>query len=427
MLRPVQCRPRISHTPPATISGWRWALLFALIGGLILNLMPCVLPILAMKALSVASKAGADRREAAREGFAYGAGAVLSFAALGMAVVLLRASGAAVGWGFQLQEPAAVGAFALLIFAVGLNLSGVFELAGGIDAGDALTRRGGALGAFFTGVLAVAVAAPCTAPFMAAALGFALTQSALSALAIFLALGIGFAAPFVAIGLSPALLRLVAETRRVDVAFQAAAGIPDVWRGSVARLGSGAGIGAARIGLRAGRHAGARFRGLGVGLKPQCESAMAHNWCSRGVARIARCVIDTCFPGAGAACGSRAGDDQRRYSVGSLFGRSPRAIARATKAGVRRCDRGVVHHLSRQRKSRHCHRHRCGRLLRNITSTLLIADWTRRDAAITSLLDAHGRSGVPLYLYYAPGAADAQVLPQVLTPDAVLNVISQSR
>src|SRR6201999_2990932 len=116
--------------------------------------------------------------------------------------------GTAIGWGFQLQEPIAVAGFALLIFAVGLNLSGVYEVPG-FGGGDALTRRGGAAGAFFTGVLAVAVAAPCTAPFMAAALGYALTQPAVIALAIFVALGLGFAAPFILIGFSPAVLRLI--------------------------------------------------------------------------------------------------------------------------------------------------------------------------------------------------------------------------
>ena len=126
----------------------------------------------------------------------------------GIKVQLLRTGGQALGWGFQLQQPVTVAAFALLVFAVGLNLSGVFEVPG-LGAGEALARRGGHVGAFFTGVLAVAVAAPCTAPFMAAALGYALTQSVIVALLVFVSLGIGFAAPFVAIGFSPALLRML--------------------------------------------------------------------------------------------------------------------------------------------------------------------------------------------------------------------------
>src|SRR6185503_14234941 len=173
-----------------------FALLFAFVGGLILNLMPCVLPILAMKALALAGHGGGESNHAAREGMAYGIGAILSFAALGGALLLLRAGGEAIGWGFQLQEPIAVAIFALLIFAVGLNLSGVYDVPG-FGGGDTLTRKGGVTGAFFTGVLAVAVAAPCTAPFMAAALGYALTQPAAIALAVFVALGFGFAAPFI--------------------------------------------------------------------------------------------------------------------------------------------------------------------------------------------------------------------------------------
>src|SRR3954471_1049511 len=180
------------------------ALVFALLGGLILNVMPCVLPILAMKALAVANHGAKGKGES----FAYAAGAVLSFAVLGLAIVLLRAGGQSVGWGFQLQSPIAVAGFALLVFAVGLNLSGLFEV-GSITAGEGLASRRGWAGAFFTGVLAVAVAAPCTAPFMAAALGFALTLSAPLALLIFIALGIGFALPFLLLGLWPRALAFI--------------------------------------------------------------------------------------------------------------------------------------------------------------------------------------------------------------------------
>src|SRR6202012_4164976 len=180
------------------------ALLFAFVGGLILNVMPCVLPILAMKALSLATHG----KEGRRESFAYTIGAVGSFAVLGLAIVLLRAGGQSVGWGFQLQSPIAVAGFALLIFAVALNLSGLFEV-GSITAGEGLASRSGFTGAFFTGVLAVAVAAPCTAPFMAGALGFALTLSAPLALLVFVSLGLGFALPFLLLGLWPRVLAFI--------------------------------------------------------------------------------------------------------------------------------------------------------------------------------------------------------------------------
>src|SRR5258708_117721 len=177
-------------------------------GGLILNLMPCVLPVLAMKAFALSSQAGRDRGETVRESLAYGLGATLSFCGLGALLIALRAGGQTVGWGFQLQEPIIVAGFALLMFGVGLNLSGVFEFAS-FGGGEQLTRAGGVIGSFFTGILAVAVAAPCTAPFMAAALGYGLTQPAAISFGVFLALAVGFAAPFVLIGISPALTRML--------------------------------------------------------------------------------------------------------------------------------------------------------------------------------------------------------------------------
>ncbi|MFZ2007472.1 MAG: protein-disulfide reductase DsbD domain-containing protein, partial [Stellaceae bacterium] len=197
---------RISAAPGAAmptaggvvIGVWQ-AVLFAFIGGLILNLMPCVFPILSLKVLSFAT-AGAEKRH--HHGVAYTAGVVLSFAALGGALIVLRASGAAIGWGFQLQSPLVVALLAYLMLAMGLSLSGVAEFGAGLAGiGGGLAERRGLLGAFFTGVLAVLVATPCTAPFMGAAFGFALVAPAALALAIFVALGAGMAAPMLAASL----------------------------------------------------------------------------------------------------------------------------------------------------------------------------------------------------------------------------------
>jgi thiol:disulfide interchange protein/DsbC/DsbD-like thiol-disulfide interchange protein len=406
--------------------GFAWALLFALAGGLILNLMPCVLPILAMKALSVASKAGADKREAAREGLSYGAGAILSFALLGMAVIVLRASGVAIGWGFQLQEPAAVGAFALLIFAVGLNLSGVFEFAGGFDAGDALTRKGGALGAFFTGVLAVVVAAPCTAPFMAAALGFALTQSAPSALAIFVALGAGFAAPFVAIGLSPALLRLLPKPGAWMLRFKQFLAFPMygaaawlVWvlaqesgpQGLVLALAGLLALAFAAWVWNASRDANASWRAIGtVAALLAVIGALS-----------TLVLLEQAQPAAATQTIIGDGIPSETYSAARLA--ELRALKRpvfvdATAAWCITC-------LVNEKVALSSTSVRTAFAQRHVA--LLIADWTRRDSAITTLLDAHGRSGVPLYLYFAPGSSDGQILPQVLTADTVLDAVTPAR
>ncbi len=399
------------------------ALLFALVGGLILNLMPCVLPILAMKALSVATKAGAEKGEAKREGLAYGAGAILSFAALGLAVVLLRSSGEAVGWGFQLQQPAAVAGFALLIFAVGLNLSGVFELSGGIAAGDSLTRKAGAVGAFFTGVLAVAVAAPCTAPFMAAALGFALTQGVAVALAVFVALGIGFAAPFVAIGLWPQLLRILPRPGAWMLRFKQLLAFPMYGAAAwllwvLAQEAGPTGLVAALAGMvmlafaawawdasrdarRGWRMAGAAFALFGL------AASLGSLWLVQSAEAAApQATMSFAIP-------------STPYSetlLADLRNRNRAVFVDATAAWCITClvnekvalsDGAVRDAFARAHVA------------------FLVADWTRRDAAITKLLDAHGRSGVPLYLYYAPGAPEPQILPQVLTPGIVLDAIGK--
>ena len=325
------------------------ALLFALLGGVILNLMPCVLPILAMKALAIANTAHGDRREAIVESFAYGIGAVLSFAALGLALILLRASGEAIGWGFQLQSPIAVAGFALLVFVVALNLSGVFEVPG-VGVGEGLTRRGGPVGAFFTGVLAVAVAAPCTAPFMAAALGYALTQSAAVALLVFVALGIGFAAPFVLIGLSPCGFALAAETRGVDAALPAVPGVSHVRHCAVAFVGVEFPGWHIRRDPTACRRAVGRVRAVDL----RQHAGRRHSRACAGMARAHR-RRDCGVAVAGADRRRRArGARNRRHridSIAALQRSLADSVAVAASPRVRERDGRVVHHLSGQRES----------------------------------------------------------------------------
>ena len=182
------------------------ALAFAFLGGLILNLMPCVFPILAVKAMSLASLAGRDRKIVRLHAASYILGVLIAFGALGAALIALRAAGASAGWGFQFQSPIFVAAVAWLLLAIGLNLSGVFEIGGGwVGVGEGLTHRDGLAGSFFTGLLAVVVASPCTAPFMGAALAAAATAAPATALLIFLALGLGLAAPYGVLALAPGL------------------------------------------------------------------------------------------------------------------------------------------------------------------------------------------------------------------------------
>ena len=391
------------------------ALFFAFAGGLILNIMPCVLPILAMKALALAGHGG-DHGKAAREGLAYCVGAILSFAAFGVAILLLRAGGAAIGWGFQLQSPVAVAFFALLIFAVGLNLSGVFEL-GSVTAGDSLARRGGMAGAFVTGVLAVAVAAPCTAPFMAAALGFALTEPAGAALVIFVALGLGFALPFALLALWPAALRLMPKPGVWMLRFKQFLAFPmygaAAWLVWVLALEAGgnsvAVILAAMIALALAawlwsvtRDYGARGRGIGA-LAALLALAAALFLAASLRGRTQAPAV------------SQKADAYSPAGLADLRARKQPVFIDATAAWCITClvnEQAVLSKPDIQNAFRDHH------------VTMLVADWTSRDADITALLQAQGRSGVPLYLYYAPGAQSPRILPQILTQDAVLSALA---
>jgi thiol:disulfide interchange protein len=401
-------------------SGLWLALAFAFLGGLILNLMPCVLPVLAMKALAIADSAHKTRGEAMRESLAYGTGAVLSFLALGGAVIALRAGGAAIGWGFQLQEPAAVAGFALLVFAIGLSLLGVFEV-GTIGAGDSLAGRGGAVGSFFTGVLAVAVAAPCTAPFMAAALGFALTEPAPLALAVFLSLGLGFALPFVAVAMSPALLRLLPKPGMWMVRFKQVLSLPMfvtaawlVWvlsqetgpLGVPVVLGAMVALGVAAWLWQRSR-AGARgwqAAALVLGIAALASLPYVH------ASALSRAAVAEHTETAGIPCEAYSPDRLARYRAEkrAVFVDATASWCITCLVNEKVAFSGAAVHEA---------------FAKNHIAYLL-ADWTNRDPAITALLEAHGRPGVPLYLYYAPGAADAVVLPQILTEGEVLKVVN---
>ena len=393
------------------------AMLFALIGGLILNVMPCVLPILAMKALALAGQGGGGH-EAAREGFSYSAGAIASFLLFGLVIVLLRQGGAVVGWGFQLQEPIAVAGFALLIFAVGLNLSGVFEV-GSVTVGDSLAQRGGATGAFFTGVLAVAVAAPCTAPFMAAALGFALTQSVVSALLIFFALGVGFALPFLILGLWPKALAFLPRPGpwmlrlKQFLAFPmygAAAWL--VWVLAQETGANGVALVLASfvaLALAAWLWTSTRdleMRGRGIGTIAALVVFLA------GVYGVSLLHAVSATPQPSAATANAEPFTPERLA--SLRAGGKPVFVDATAAWCITCLVNEQAVLSRPDVQAAFNDHHVA---------YLVADWTNRNDTITKLLGDNGRSGVPLYLYYAPGADKPVILPQILTESGVLDAV----
>lgn len=407
------------------------AAIFALLGGLILNLMPCVFPILAMKAASLAGH-GSEAAAARRQGLAFLAGVLVTFLALAGVLIGMKAAGAAVGWGFQLQSPVVVAALALLMLAVALNLAGLFEVGSAVQgAGNAFASRAGAIGAFFTGALAVVVAAPCTAPFMAPALGWALTQPAHVALVVFAFLGLGFAAPFVAVSFAPALFSKLPrpgpwmETFRRAMAFpMLGASAWLVWVLSVQTGSTGLarllaacvllGLGAWCGGLAQRRRLARGSRGpaalisllavagaLGTGLWPGYEAAVQANPAPQS-------------GGPGAPGATIAHEPYSPERLSQLRGEGRVVLVNYTAAWCVTCQVNERVALSTQPVAD---------ALAKTGAAYLVADWTSRDAGIAAELEAHGRAGVPLYLLWRPGDPEPTILPQLLTPGLVVDAL----
>ena len=426
----VAAQPGPVPTVPAPIAAFGGTALarllgLAFLGGLILNLMPCVFPVLAMKAMALASAAAGGRMRA--QAAAYAAGVVAAFAALGGALLATRAAGAAIGWGFQLAAPGFVAALAWLMFAVGLNLSGVFETPGGrlAGAGQGLAGRSGLGGSFFTGLLAVVVATPCTAPFMGAAIGGALAAPPAAALAVFLAMGAGLAAPSLLLAAAPGLARAMPRPGRwMDVLRQVlafpmyAAAAWLLWvvsaeAGPDGVLATAAGL--VLLGFAAWA-LGVAQRGAGGGRRWAAGAAVLGVLAALAIlARIAAVP-----PALAAGIGP---------SGAGVAGRSE-AFSAARLAALRTAGRPVfvdmtaawcVTCLVNERVALDRAPVQAAFARRQVA--LLVGDWTRQDPALTAYLRAHGRDGVPLYVFYPPGAARGRVLPQLLTPGLVLEAL----
>ncbi len=411
-------------------TGWATfarAVLFAVLGGLILNLMPCVFPVLAMKAASLAASAH-DARHARRDGLAFLAGVLTTFLLLAAVLLALRAAGTAVGWGFQLQSPPVTAGLALLMLAVALNLSGVFHIGGGLQGAGSgpLSRLPGGLGAFFTGALAVIVAAPCTAPFMAFALGAALVMPWPLALLVFLGLGLGLALPFVAVSLTPGLLTRLPrpgpwmERLKNLLAFPMYA--TALWLAWVFSRQSGAeGLGMLFLaGL---------LLALGVWLIGcgQTERGFGR----RGVFHLTAGVSALLLAGAALILAARV-PEPAAGPAASVQGAGPAsapwsaptveaALAEGRPVLVNFTADWCVTCKINERTSLTSPGVKAA--MEQSDAVYLVGDWTRRDDAITAELQRHGRSGVPLYLLYSPGSAEPQVLPQLLTEGVVVEAL----
>lgn len=419
-----------ADTAPAEGNGpatFAQALLFAVLGGLILNLMPCVFPILAMKAASLAASAH-DPGEARRDGLAFLAGVLTTFLLLAGALLALRAAGEAVGWGFQLQSPPVTAGLALLMLAVALNLSSVFHVGAGLQGAGSgpLARLPGGLGAFFTGALAVIVAAPCTAPFMAFALGAALVMPWPMALLVFLGLGLGLALPYLAVSLTPGLLARLPrpgpwmERLKGLLAFPLYA--TALWLAWV----FGRQAGADALGLLFAAGVLLAF-GLWLAGQGQAERMAGR----RGALHLAAAVValllaagtlvmaaTTPVPAAPGGPGGEAGGPASAPW-------SPAAVEAALAEGrpvlVNFTADWCVTCKINERTSLTAPAVKAA--LARTKAVYLVGDWTRRDDAITAELRRHGRSGVPLYLLYSPGSAEPRILPQLLTEGVVVDAL----
>ncbi len=412
------------------------ALLFAFVGGLILNLMPCVFPVLSIKALSLVAMPRDDRSLARQSGGLYTVGILVAFAVVGGALLGIRAAGQAAGWGFQLQNPVFNLVLGLLMLAIGLNLLGVFEIGMRIaGAGQTLTAGGERRAAFFTGLLAVVVATPCTAPFMAGALGYALVQPATVALAIFLALGAGLAAPYLLISFIPAIGRLLPRPGPWMSAFRNVLAFPmfatGIWLFWI--VGKQAGVNAMATALAA-----ALFFGFGLWAYGRSASAVrAAPW--RGTAAAALLVtaylgtsIERPQADAIAETASVSDPDSNAGTLGllQLERFTPERVIGYIDAGqpvfvfftadwCLNCKTNERVALSTDE---------VGEAFAARGIKVVVGDWTNENPLITEWLQRYGRAGVPLYLYFPKGASleEPAILPQVLLPETVIQAIERA-
>jgi len=377
-----------------------WAVLGAIAGGVLLNLMPCVFPILALKALHV-SRAGGDANEARRDALAYTAGAIVGTGVLGLALLLIRAAGAQAGWAFQLQDPRTIMLLLLLAVAITANLLGVFEL-------PVLGGRAKPAGSFGTGALAAFVATPCAGPFLGAALGTALLLPAAGSVLVFAALGLGLALPFVVIAIVPALrnrlpkpgqwMRRLQRFLAIPMAASALAALWLLYRqaGSAAlMLGIAATIGLVLLLFGAGQR---QREGQSVIWAVPAALVLGALLVAVVPAPVSQSVR---MQGAGQWSEARVATDLQNGKAAFVYFTADWCLTcKANEAAA--IDRSEVRDA-----------------FKKANVDVLAADWTNGDPAITRFLESRGRAGVPLYLWYAPGKP-AEELPQILTPSMLI-------
>lgn len=404
-----------------------WIMVLAGLGGLLLNLMPCVFPVLSLKILGLAKQSRDDRRAIRRHGLVFGGGVIISFWALAGLLLALRAGGSQIGWGFQLQSPLFIGLMALLFFVIGLNLIGVFEM------GTGLMRLGGRLsgagnstsyrGSFMSGVLATIVATPCTAPFMGAALGAAVVLPAFQALLVFTALGAGMAMPYVVFSMAPALLQRLPEpgawmeTLKQVLAFPMLA--TTVWLVWV--FGRQTSIDGTALLLLALLLVGMALWILGrwPALQLSTQSRLWTRGSAIAMAAAAFLLMvagvnEDLSPSGKPVTQASAWENYSAERVEALRSEGRPVFIDFTAAWCLTCQ-------VNKRTSLNTSKVLAAFEARNVA--LIQADWTNQDPEITRALDALGRTGVPLYVLYAGTMEDPVLLPEILTEGIILDAL----
>jgi thiol:disulfide interchange protein DsbD len=393
------------------------ALGFALLGGLILNLMPCVFPVLSIKAVSVLESRRGDAAAERLHALAYTAGVVLSCVAAALAIILLREGGQQLGWGFQLQSPVFVALLAYLMLALGLSLSGLVQFGTRLmGVGQELVEQGGYAGSFFTGVLAVIVASPCTAPFMGTALGFALTQPLAIALLVFAALGVGLALPFLLLGFFPKLGAWLPRPGHWMETFKQVMAFPLYLTvvGLLWVLGRQTGVDAVAIAL-----CGLVLLAFALWLWGSAQRGIVRRALAAAVmlgalGLLAHPAIVSPAPRAKAAAEQAVNEAYSDARLAELRAAGRIVFVNFTADWCITCkvnEKVVFENASVKR------------VLAEKNVAWLTADWTTPDPAITAALERFGRSGVPLYLLYPP-EGEPEILPQILTPDSMIEAVN---
>ncbi len=401
---------------------------FAFLGGILLNLMPCVFPVLFLKGLALVNSGSEERHRLRMHGLIYTIGILVSFWALVAALMALRAAGATLGWGFQFQSPVFLSLVAALLFFLGLSLAGQFEIGLTLtSAGGSLAARQGYAGSFFTGVLAVIVATPCTAPFMGVAIGYALAQPAAVTFAVFTALALGLAAPYLALTLQPAWTRVLPKPGAWMDVLKQAVSVPIfgtvIWLAWVVAQAYGAALLAALLAI----FLLLAIAGWFLGRWP------AQRWATIIAALIVLVVVAL---GVLAPRELAAGPQGASPATTSSENPPPRsgwqpwsadAVQHALAAGHPVfVDFTASWCLSCQVNERVAlGQQEVMQAFEAKNVVLLRADWTREDPAITQALAELGRSGVPVYALYTPGQTTPQLLPQVLTPGIVIDAVNK--